>query len=475
MEYFVFRPLRLSLIGRFKFIHICYVIGILVIGYISHEDLRTAEEKLQIMGLAYKLNNIILEVRRYEKNYLLYNTPQALQENAKYIDLALKTQKDMSDKVEKLKVAPMLEELSSHLETYRRSFRLFTRTDPANPDLHKNIIEKIRLQGQQMVGLSENLVKFEHAQIYSILKELKQQLVIWAAIAILLSILIPFLIFSRIFDPLTIIKKATKDIAQGRFKKLEIPATRDEMQQVMEAFNTMVQELEHRQDQLVQSKKLSSIGTLTAGVAHQLNNPLNNISTSCQIAIDDMESNDRELIRRMLKNIEQETHRARDIVKGLLEFSRLQEFTLRPSSLINIVNRAVELVKSQIPADIIITVDVPEDLVLPVDIQRMQEVFLNLLINASQSIEHQGTITIGARVDEQEDCVFIEITDTGQGIPTEIRGQLFDPFYTTKEEGKGTGLGLSVVYGIIQRHHGEISVESTPGEGASFYIKLPLG
>jgi signal transduction histidine kinase len=451
------------------------VIGILVIGYISHEDLRTAEEKLRIMGLAYKLNNIILEVRRYEKNYLLYNTPQALQENAKYIDLALKTGKDISNRVEKLKIAPMLEQLNNHLHTYRRSFRQFTAAGPTSPDLHKDIIEEIRLQGQQMVELSENLVKFEHAQIYSILKELKQQLVIWAAIAILLSILIPFLIFSRIFDPLTVIKKATKDIAQGRFKKLEVTATRDEMQQVMEAFNTMVQELEHRQDQLVQSKKLSSIGTLTAGVAHQLNNPLNNISTSCQIAIDDLDSRDPELLRRMLNNIEQETHRARDIVKGLLEFSRLQEFSLRPSPLINIVNRAIELVKSQIPADIVISVDVPEDLVLPVDIQRMQEVFLNLIINASQSIEHQGTITITASTDEHENSALIEIRDTGQGIPKEIRGQLFDPFYTTKEEGKGTGLGLSIVYGIIQRHHGEISVESTPGEGASFHIKLPLG
>ena len=105
------------------------------------------------------------------------------------------------------------------------------------------------------------------------------------------------------------------------------------MQQVMEAFNIMVKELERRQDQLVQSQKLSSIGTLTAGVAHQLNNPLNNISTSCQIALDDFDTGEPEFIKQMLNNIEQETFRARDVVQGLLEFSRVKEFELHPANL----------------------------------------------------------------------------------------------------------------------------------------------
>jgi signal transduction histidine kinase len=246
------------------------------------------------------------------------------------------------------------------------------------------------------------------------------------------------------------------------------------MQQVIEAFNTMVRELERRQDQLVQSKKLAAIGTLTAGVAHQLNNPLNNISTSCQIAIDELQDGDIDMLKRMLRNIDQETLRARDVVKGLLEFSREQEFSLRPTQLAETVRRAVRLVQSQVPADIAMVVDVPEELILPMDSQRMQEVFLNIIINAVQSIGSKGTIAISAGKDEKTDEVVIEIRDSGAGIPKEMQGRLFDPFYTTKEEGQGTGLGLSVVYGIIQKHHGDISVRSAPGAGASFFIRLPL-
>jgi len=108
------------------------------------------------------------------------------------------------------------------------------------------------------------------------------------------------------------------------------------------------------------------------------------------------------------------------------------------------------------------------------DTQRMQEVFLNLIINAAQSIQGKGRITLTATKDENTGEVVIEVRDTGQGIPEEIQGQLFDPFYTTKEEGQGTGLGLSVVYGIIQKHQGSITVQSEPGQGASFFIRLPL-
>jgi signal transduction histidine kinase len=162
------------------------------------------------------------------------------------------------------------------------------------------------------------------------------------------------------------------------------------------------------------------------------------------------------------------------VVKGLLEFSREQEFSLRPAQLAETVRRAVRLVQSQVPADISMVVEVPDDFVLPMDSQRMQEVFLNIIINAVQAIGNKGTITISATRDDLTKEIVIEVHDTGPGIPPEIQGRLFDPFYTTKEEGQGTGLGLSVVYGIIQKHHGNITVSSEPGAGASFFIHLPL-
>jgi signal transduction histidine kinase len=442
--------------------------------FMSSDDLHTAEKKFVFMERAYLLDNIILEIRRYEKNYLLYNTPEALQAHHEYVAKAEVRIAAVYDQVTNLKATPLLNELEQLLEGYNINFRKLELIENHRSKEYEQVIKDTRNLGKQMTEKSAQLLDFERSRLHDIFKELKNRMNLWSALAINLGIIMPFLTFFKIFKPLKVIKKATEAIAQGKFKRIEVLNTRDEMQQVMEAFNTMVEVLERRQDQLVQSKKLSSIGTLTAGVAHQLNNPLNNISTSCQIAIDEADTAERGFLLKMLKNIDQETLRARDVVKGLLEFSRSEKFRLRKASLADTVNRSVRLVKSQVPADISIIVTIPEDLEFPMDVQRMQEVFLNLIINAVQSIEQQGTITISAEIDRDEGTAVITVHDSGPGIPKEIQGQLFDPFYTTKEEGKGTGLGLSVVYGIVQKHCGEITVSSEPGEGASFYLRLPL-
>ena len=251
-------------------------------------------------------------------------------------------------------------------------------------------------------------------------------------------------------------------------------STRDETQNVVEAFNRMVKELARRQDQLVQSKKMSSLGILTAGIAHQLNNPLNNISTSCQIVMEELDEGDKDLLRKMLGNIEQEVHRARDIVKGLLEFARARDFAIHDVPLSEVVKRAIRLISSQVPPGIEIIDQVPEDLIVHIDPQRMQEVFLNLFMNAIQSItEPPGQIRIGAKVDETNQNALISIEDTGMGIPKEALDHIFDPFFTLKEEGVGTGLGLSIVYGIVEKHRGSIMVESTEGKGTRFLIRIP--
>lgn len=468
------KSFHLSLTIKILLFVVCYVSGIAVMWFMSSDDLHTAEKKFTFMEQAYLLDNIILELRRYEKNYLLYNTPEALKAHHQYASKAKVTIGIVHDQIPNLKATSLLQELEQLLDEYNRNFSRLESIAEHSSLKYENVVKDTRDLGKQMSEKSTQLLEFERVQLHYIFLELKNRMNLWSAIAINLGIILPFLTFFRIFKPLTIIKKATGAIAQGKFKRIEVLNTNDEMQQVMEAFNTMVEVLERRQDQLVQSKKLSSIGTLTAGVAHQLNNPLNNISTSCQIALDDIDTGDRDLLVKMLQNIDQETLRARDVVKGLLEFSRSEEFNLRQSSMVSIVNRAVRLVKSQIPADISIEVSIPEDLELPMDAQRMQEVFLNLIINAVQSIGEKGRITIFSEIDEEKEMAIITVHDTGPGVPKEIQGQLFDPFYTTKEEGKGTGLGLSVVYGIIQKHQGEISLSSELGKGASFYLRLPL-
>jgi len=462
---------------RYKILVIlcCYIVGILVMFVVSQEDLSTAKEKLEVGELAYSLNSIILEIRRYEKNYLLYGTQEALQENTRQLVRALDTIDIISGRVTKFKIHPMLVQLKNHTLEYQKGMELLAEKIRTNSQVaHGGAADGLRFTGQEMTELSKALVSFEHNQIRMILDELEKRLTVWSLVAIAVGIFIPLIMSFRIFKPLRIIKEATEDIALGRFSKIEVVDTRDEMQQVMEAFNIMVGELERRQDQLVQSQKLSSIGTLTAGVAHQLNNPLNNISTSCQIAMDDFDSGDPAFIKQMLGNIEQETYRARDVVQGLLEFSRVKEFELHPADLQKVVNRSVALVKSQVPAAINIFVDIPENLFVPMDIQKIQEVLIIMIINASQAIEGEGRISLSASTNRVKNQAIIKISDTGIGIPDEIKDRLFDPFYTTKDEGQGTGLGLSIAYGIIQKHNGEITVESVAGQGAAFYVHLPL-
>ncbi|MBI4644753.1 MAG: HAMP domain-containing histidine kinase [Deltaproteobacteria bacterium] len=446
------------------------ILAIGFIGGLSYNYLRQIETKQHFVEIADDLSNTILEIRRYEKNYLLYGSAEDWQENRRYIQLGLETLDKIAPEVKYLKIAPQFPLFREEFLAYSRLMEEL----PKSAASRSRVEEQLRERGKTLVELSLHLVKFERQRILEIINTLKTQLL--SSMLVFLGFMGFFvLIVSRkIIRPLRVIEDTTLRIAQGNFRPLPVLDTRDETQRVVEAFNRMVAELEKRQDQLVQAKKMSSLGVLTAGIAHQLNNPLNNISTSCQIILEDLDQCDRELLKKMLTNVEQEVYRARDIVKGLLEFSRERDFELKPIPLEDVVNRSIRLISSQVPPGIDIVQEVPWDLVLKIDAQRLQEVFLNLLMNAVQAIkEPPGEIKIAAQVDAGNRQAVITIEDTGVGIPREEIDRVFDPFFTTKEVGAGTGLGLSIVYGIIEKHQGSITVESKEGEGTRFVIRLP--
>ena len=455
-------------------------ISMLVIGSIggmSFRYLLEIERKQHFAEIADDLSNIILEVRRYEKNYLLYGLSQDLDENRAYLQQGMEVLSKIAPEVKGLKGAPLLNQLERELSIYRGcmdSLAVYGRQAEEQKD--PQIEERLRESGKSLVTLSQRLVAFERETILKIISSLKAQLVSSLGIFMVVGAFLIPIVASKIIRPLRVIEKTTLRIAEGDFSPMPVRDTRDETQRVVEAFNRMVAELEKRQDQLLQAKKLSSLGILTSGIAHQLNNPLNNISTSCQILLEELDQADREFLKKMLANVEQEVHRARDIVKGLLEFSRVKEFSLVPTSLSQVVERSLSLTSSSIPPGVEVVKEVSEDLVLEMDGQRMQQVFLNLLMNAIQAIETPpGQIKITASRDRDQRQAVISVEDTGKGIPEKDLGRVFDPFFTTKGVGVGTGLGLSIVYGIIQKHQGAISVESREGEGTRFTIRLPLG
>ena len=451
------------------------VLAVGLIGTFSYHSLAQIERKMGFVEIIDDLSNTILEIRRYEKNYMLYGHQEDYDESRSYAAIARDILVRLEGNAAEFGLSQEHASLKSTLTAYEAQSEWLYVTQSNGGNAPQAEMERLRDAGKQLVDLSQRLVLHERARILTIVQSLKRQLLFSVVVFLALGGGFLFVLGHRTILALRRIEQATREIAKGRFTLLAPSGSDDEVERVVGAFNHMTAELQKRQDQLVREKKLSSIGVLTSGVAHQLNNPLNNISTSCQILMEEAGECDPAFSNKLLGNIDQEVARARDIVKGLLEFSRAKEFELKPTALADVVERSVRLVSSQVPAGVELLRDVPADLVLPMDAQRLQEVFINLFINALQAIKTpEGRIAISARRDPERGQAVITVSDSGLGINLEDQARIFDPFFTTKEVGKGTGLGLSIVFGIVEQHQGEITVESAPGQGASFILRLPL-
>jgi two-component system NtrC family sensor kinase len=233
------------------------------------------------------------------------------------------------------------------------------------------------------------------------------------------------------------------------------------------------QELERMQAQLVRSEKLASLGELVAGIAHEINNPLTGI-----LVFSSLIRNDSKLdpaLKNDLDTIIQETERCATIVKGLLDFARESVPQKTWTSLNDILDASLALVRNQaLFQNITIVRDYCPDIpVILADPHQLEQVVINMLLNAGHAMAAGVTLTIISARAIDLNGVMVKIADTGCGIPEENLSRIFDPFFTTKDT-SGTGLGLSVSYGIINSHGGTIEVESSVGVGTIFTIKLPI-
>jgi signal transduction histidine kinase len=223
---------------------------------------------------------------------------------------------------------------------------------------------------------------------------------------------------------------------------------------------------------LLQADKLSSIGLLAAGVAHEVNTPLAVISTYAQMLAKQVPEDDQK--SRLLEKIAKQTFRASEIVNSLLNFSRTSPGEFGDLDLNRVAEETVSLVRHQLErSHVHIAMDLEADPpVIRGNSGKLQQVFLNLVLNARDAMEGGGTLTIRTSTDHA--IARVEVTDTGQGIPAEHLARIYDPFFTTKAARKGTGLGLAVTYGIVQEHGGSIEVHSQPGSGTTFQLEFPL-
>jgi len=445
------------------------------INLIFLKDFDSFQKNVRMFEQASNISNLILEIRRYEKNFIIGNARDDYDTAAIFVNRVIDYIEDIKQDIDS-EYRKTLGILEQKIQQYMIHFRDL-RDNCTDPSSSADCIYREALQnlGADMVTLAERLAKDSQAAVEKFARESKIKLTLYFSFLIVFSLIGMIVFFITIARRLKTLESAANAIATGDYKSLPESKLNDEVQIVFKAFDRMVEVLEERQELLFQAEKLSSLGTLTSGVAHQLNNPLNNITTSCQLALDEMkEQQDTAFVLKKLNTIEEETQRAAEIVRGLLEFSRRDMFTQRPASLKKLIGTAVSLVISDVPTGIRIIQDIPDDLTANIDEQKMKEVIINLIINSIQAIkEETGTIVITAEHDSDNNDIVINISDTGIGVEEESIQQIFDPFYTTKEVGKGTGLGLAVVYGIIKKHQGTISVRNNEEKGATFTITLP--
>lgn len=294
-----------------------------------------------------------------------------------------------------------------------------------------------------------------------------------------------------IFHPIRQLHQGALRVAHGDFDYRVPLKTRDEMGELAAAFNEMTarfqeiaadldSQVQERSKQLVRSERLAGVGFLAAGVAHEINNPLSAIA----MAAESMESRiadllqrldpaEAEIVRRYLQMIQSESFRCKQITERLLDFSRAREATREPTDLANLISEVVAMVQylsKYREKKIEFTRTAP--CYAEVSSSEIKQVVLNLIANGLDAMERGGTLRI--KLDEQVDDVRIEFHDDGCGMTAEVMENMFEPFFTRKQNGQGTGLGLSISHRIVNEHGGTISaVSAGPGQGSTFQVRLP--
>ena len=280
----------------------------------------------------------------------------------------------------------------------------------------------------------------------------------------------------KVLKPLAELERATEKIGRGDFGPIrQSGKLESEVDRLVLAFNRMVEELEARQEQIIHSRKIASLGTLVSGVAHELNNPINNIILTIDSLVGGRKiTEERRTV--LLDDILNQAIRASGIVKNLLDFSRAETSSIQEVDLKRLLKEIIQIAANQITLNkISLYQDIDPGLPrIQGNRQSLHQVFTNLITNAIQAMPDGGYLTVKVRQNEKKQII-LTVQDTGYGISEENLPHIFDPFFTTKEVGQGTGLGLSVSYGIIKKHGGRIAVESHPGKGSSFTVVLPVG
>lgn len=340
--------------------------------------------------------------------------------------------------------------------------------------------EPIRSIGNRIIGiLYVGILEQKYTDIQT------RTIVIFLGITLMgaiVSMTFSYFISRKISGSINRLVFASREVAHGNLDaKVEIKAN-DELHELADSFNSMASALKNRDQQLkdfarkkiMESERLAVIGQLAADVAHEINNPLQGIVAFSHLLLEQREGENS--TKDYLKKIVSQANRCTEIIRGLLDFSRPRKPQKKLSNINHLLHECISLVENQaIFHNIQIVENVEQKLPsVVIDPSQIQQVFMNMIINAAEAMDGDGRLTIHTSFDPTEKCIEIEFADTGHGISENNLERIFDPFFTTKEMGHGTGLGLAISYGIIKEHQGTISVQSEVGKGTTFIVRLPV-
>jgi len=439
------------------------------------------ENKLRFVEI---VNDYVLEIqqaRRFEKNFFLYGTNlnDALENIHQAKEILKRNARDLSKILGRSSNSFILPDIERYEDLLKQlTIMAEDKTAGANSSSDRKQVElELRKHGQEIVSMAQELMRKEKVSLEKSISR-SRQLHIYSLVFLLAFIALnAYLLGSRILEAINRFMVYAERIAVGNYTPIT-PARRyrDEFTDLALAINRMMQELESREAVLIQSHKLRAIGTLTAGVAHELNNPLNNITLTAHMLMEDYEKLSNEERKEMIGDVIGEAARSKNIISNLLDFARETGTHLEPLDLARLLQETISLAQNQIKlSGIKIDLHAVEKLPrIHGDSQQLKQVFLNLILNAVDASRKGGKIQILVLPADEPNYVAVKVIDFGTGIPAHVLQSIFDPFFTTKGKGKGTGLGLSVSQGIVAKHGGRILVHSVESKGSAFTVTLPV-
>jgi two-component system NtrC family sensor kinase len=446
---------------------------VLALGLLTVATTSRVQQEIHLFEVTSKLLFEIDQARRFEKNFFEHGTN--LEDALEQVSSAKRIVIENSDRIGGIAGKENCTKILDSLQQYEASLTRLVAMQ--NQEQIRNAESNVREHGRYTDSLATELVGKEQGELEQTISFSRRTQLYLIVFLLLYMVAVSYILTRRIVAPIGRYMAYMERIARGDYSPI-LPRRRyrDEFSALALAINHMLEELGRRESILVESHRLRAIGTLTAGVAHELNNPINNITLTSHMLREDYADLSDDERREMIEDLIHEAARTKKIVAGLLDFVRKSESKIEPVDLSEVVRRTVALAQNQlnlkgVGIGLVIAPHLPP---IHGDAQQLSQVVLNLVLNAVDVSPRGGRIDLSVARASDEGFVEIQVRDYGSGIPDHILPLIFDPFFTTKAKGKGVGLGLSICKGIVSKHGGEISVETEIGRGTNFSVHLPV-